>query len=281
MTLQNQTVFRRPTRPVLNLRMEIASAAIDSLGVNAVRPLCALEIGCMFKRDEGLSTLQIVRHITSLHPDSRLLSIEFNPEHIEKCKEIFRSEEESLLGNVDFHQGHSAELLPKVLEDIDSVDFALIDGGGHPEVNLEEYEIILQKMSDIGILVVDDAHEFDFTKAYPHTRAFGKASLILPLLMLEDYLGHRVSEGTGYVPRSELICSVKNALKLDLLRGRTYCVFSQSHASLVVATKEQLESINDALQSGAAREAQTILKIPIPTSLYTFARKVKRILMPG
>ena len=49
-------------------------------------PLNVVEIGCMFKEDEGLSTQIIAECLSSREFGGQLISIDYNKEHIVSCK---------------------------------------------------------------------------------------------------------------------------------------------------------------------------------------------------
>lgn len=75
--------------------------------------------------------------------------------------------------------------MPPLLDDIEQIDIAFIDGGGDARLNLFELELLLPKMSPNGVIVIDDVVWLERT-GYRARRDFGKAQLILPLLCIAD-----------------------------------------------------------------------------------------------
>jgi len=150
--------------------------------------LHALEVGTMYKNDEGLSTLIIANNAKAFKGKKRFISIDNDQKHINLSIQMLQKLEPSLLNEIRFYCGHSLEILPKILEELGFIDFALLDGGAHPEVCLREFEIVLDYLSEKGIILVDDLHEIEPSDAYPLQRPFGKGTLILPWLTIADYL---------------------------------------------------------------------------------------------
>ena len=174
----------------------------------------ALEIGCMFRKTEGLSTLEISRFVRKEAVSGRFCSIEYDPDHVQTATELLRELDPAALGFVEFMRGHSLATLPMALERLGEVDFVFLDGGAHPEVCLRELELVLPRLSRRGLIVVDDLQEIAPSAAYPLPRPFGKGTLILPFLVIHEYLRSRelyqdrndqFSEGRAGVPDSELI----------------------------------------------------------------------------
>jgi len=86
------------------------------------------------------------------------------------------------------------------------VHFFCLDGGAHPEVCLAEFEHALAYLAPDGVIMVDDANQIPPLRAYRLPRPFGKATLILPMLLLASYLEirHKVSKANSVAgdPRS-------------------------------------------------------------------------------
>jgi predicted O-methyltransferase YrrM len=63
-----------------------------------------------------------------------------------------------LLSNTILLQGDFAKTLPILLESLDKVDFAFIDGNHRQAPTLQYFELLLQKTHSSSILVFDDIH---------------------------------------------------------------------------------------------------------------------------
>lgn len=170
-----------------------------------------LEIGCCFKEDEALSTYISAKFISEkLNKNGRVISFEMNPEHIEQSKEIVGRFDSELLPIVEWVEGSSLITIPRALSEIDRINFAFIDGGGSPAVNLFEFVTIWSKLADGGIVVIDDCSYLKPNSSYPGRRDFGKAQLILPFLLMVENINftrsaHQARSGQPDLTNDELI----------------------------------------------------------------------------
>jgi hypothetical protein len=173
----------------MNFREIAIISALESLSSEVgAGGFYALEIGCMFGDEQGLSTFHIARFIKNIPGEKAFFSIECNKKNIFAAGEWMDAREPGLSGEISFVEGWSLDVLPELLEKIPHIDFAFLDGGGHPEICLREFEMIVSKLSPGGVIVMDDFHEFDPNHRYPFKRPFGKGTLIYPLLVMADYL---------------------------------------------------------------------------------------------
>jgi hypothetical protein len=131
----------------------------------------------------------------------------------------------------------------------------LIDGGAIPEVNLQEFAMLIPHLADDGILLVDDLQEIPPLPRYPAPRPFGKATLILPALILAEHCRvpkpdqNRPETWTNrFVPDPFISVQhptfIQNACGDPLIKSLLpfdYTVIGQSHRMLVVARRPTLE----------------------------------------
>lgn len=147
-----------------------------------------VEIGTAFKEDEGLSTYVAARFLKENNLSGNVYSHDMIPEHIEASQKIVKKYDSSLMKRIEWVKGNSNFTVPHTLEKLSSVDAAFIDGSGHPLFNLFELDCIWRKLSSTGVILVDDCNPLAPSPAYAGRRDFGKAQLILPFLMLMEYL---------------------------------------------------------------------------------------------
>ena len=168
-------------------------------------PLNVVEIGCMFKEDEGLSTQIIAECLSSREFGGQLISIDYNKEHIVSCKKILENRNPTLLENIDFFQGNTLDILPNLFKGKEEFHFFLIDGGAQPETCLVEFECAMDNLADDGLILIDDSRELPPSKLYWLPRPFGKATLILPMLIINNYMKNRedVCENNQYLGKDE------------------------------------------------------------------------------
>jgi hypothetical protein len=203
----------------MNLREHYINNILDSIIQSEVPgKLNIIEIGCMFKEDEGLSTYNIARLISRTKENTRFVSIDYDSAHIDSARLLLKKYDGSLIEKIEFKNGDSLKVLPQLLEEMNKVHFAFIDGGGHPEVCLKEFELIIKHLSSNGVCLVDDLQELKPTNNYGALRPFGKGTLIYPFLVISDYLKYRqVNKPAGQQYESELINSLDKTFANDLL----------------------------------------------------------------
>jgi hypothetical protein len=190
-------------------------------GIYSDIPINIIEIGCMFKENEGLSTYVMAEFLANRPKGGRLISLEYDQEHIRACKEIFSRLNPDLLDQVEFHHGHSLSVLPKVLNQLEVVHYFNLDGGAHPEVCINEFEMAKEFLAPEGIILLDDASFIPPSTSYYLPRPFGKTTLILPMLIIANYLQNReafreansVLDDPASIPNSKFINQLES---LDL-----------------------------------------------------------------
>ncbi len=234
----------------MSMRGLVIDAAIDAVKGRG-RSFNAIEVGCMFNENEGLSTLKIAHASAQCRKPSRFVSIEYDASHIRAAQSIIARKSPSLIEQVEFCEGHSLKILPGILEDMEKVHFAFLDGGAHPEVCLCEFELTLSRLAAGGVIVIDDLQPMKPSKAYSGRREFGKGSLILPFLTIAEYFKTRdkhlsancefgdVEDGT---PHSRLIAGAKVVQTLRQTCHKRFQLGS-NHQMLAVADRVTLESI--------------------------------------
>lgn len=230
---------------VIDLALEIVSQSSTSNGINAI------EIGCMFKNNEGFSTYRIARFVKDSGKQHRFISIEYNPEHVDAAKLMLLEIDPNSLSGVDFLCGHSLSMLPKAFEQMPSLDVALLDGGTHPEVCLQEFEMVLERLSRNGLIIIDDLQQIGPSPAYPVPRPFGKGTLIIPYLAIAEYLkvrGHyrdrnnQFSAESEGIPDSQLLKHTASERLLELLGPWDYRIIAKgTHKMLMVGNRSTLQ----------------------------------------
>jgi len=176
----------------MNLRSQTIISTLNHISsIYHDEPLNIVEIGCMFKEDEGLSTYVIADFLSKRSAGGKFFSIEYDQSHIEACKNIMEARNSSLNKQIEYRQGHSLSILPEILADFNMFHFVFLDGGAHPEVCLSEFELSKAHLAPDGVILVDDVQQLVPSNNYGLPRPFGKATLILPMLILSNYLENR------------------------------------------------------------------------------------------
>jgi hypothetical protein len=207
----------------------------------------------MFRTNEGLSTYLVSRFVKQLTGQKSFISIEYDPEHIQLCKQILGGFDSALLSEVQFLCGNSLEMLPKALEQMQSVNFALLDGGAAPECCLREFELVIQKLSKNGLIVIDDLQDMAATPAYPFPRPFGKATLILPYLVVAEYLRIHDERNAQNKFDSGLVADSSSSTLARFLKPLNYNIVSQgNHKMMLVGNHSVLDVVTKKLRNTSA-----------------------------
>jgi len=253
-----------------NFRTTIIDLGLETVSTHSAPDrLNALEVGCMFKTNEGLSTYRIAHFIQQLRGQRRFISIDSDSEHIDACKQMLCDFAPALLSEVKFLCGNSLEMLPKALNEMQSVDFALLDGGAGPECCLREFELVAQSLSENGLVIIDDLQDMEPTEAYPFPRLFGKGTLILPYMVIAEYMKVRdisrskkgnFSADPTKASSSYLIAQTPSSELLKLLGNLRYLIIAKgSHKMMVVGKHSILESFQCLL---AAKRLSSVEIVP-------------------
>jgi hypothetical protein len=234
-----------------SIRTALIESALGRISAIAPdKPINAIEVGCMFKEDEGLSTLAIAE-IISRHPaKGRFISIEYDATHVDAARAILARYPAEFARTVEFRCGHSLALLPPALAELGGLDFASLDGGAHPEVCLQEFELACANLNANGLLLVDDLQELPPSQAYSLPRLFGKGTLILPMLILRNYLSNRdrfldanaAPDGPDAQPAS-IALGVASSLPAVFDAPHEFALLGDHHKLLAYGTPESLHEL--------------------------------------
>lgn len=110
-------------------------------------PKTILEFGTAM----GISTM----YMAKASPQSKIITLEGCAVIAEKAIEGFNKLK---LDNIELAMGNFDQLLGKTLQNIEKLDFTLIDGNHRKEPTLDYFNMILPKLHSNSIVVVDDIH---------------------------------------------------------------------------------------------------------------------------
>jgi hypothetical protein len=250
----------------MNFRSQTILLALQHVSsVFATEPLRVLEVGSMFKEDEGLSTFIVADFLHNRPSGGEFVSIDSDPDHIEACRNLIAARNPSLCSRVELKVGHSLRLLPEILGNFQTLHLAVLDGGAHPEVCLVEFEQAIAHLANKGVVLVDDVHPIPPSPSYGLPRPFGKATLILPTLILAHYIKNRAAVrgansapgDEGSVPDSRFIRqlldleSCERALPFGVIGGKHKMLIYGS-AELVTEAEQRLEPAGNASETWAS-----------------------------
>jgi hypothetical protein len=267
----------------MNLRVQTLLSALDHISAAYPdEPLNIVEVGCMFKENEGLSTYHIADYLAKRAKGDRFISIEYDQEHITSCQAIITRLNADLSQQIEYRHGHSLSLLPTVLADLGKIHLFSLDGGAHPEVCLAEFEHSASHLAPSGIILVDDAQDIAPSQAYHPPRPFGKATLILPMLILLNYLKHRTefraanttaTDQTG-IPDAKLIQQCEH-LSLPAINADHFTVIGNQHKILIygdpafIARAADLPTSNSSSRNSSQDTSQNKSSQPIKSEIST------------
>jgi hypothetical protein len=227
--------------------------------------LNAFEVGCSYTTKESKSTLRIPDFIQSNMLDGKFVSIEYDEEHILAAKGILRRQRPELLDFVQFVQGNSLVELPTILREFQTLNFAFLDGGVHPEVCLKEFELLIEYLSEDGLIVIDDVNQI--FSLHMQRLIFGKSTLILPFLVINGYLVASRSSVQGHIndlylgndlqPNSRLVVADSAVTETLPEKKSNFVLVSEGgHSMLIVGGNTILTAFSSSLKMEIKRSYQ-------------------------
>lgn len=228
-----RTIFRENLRSrAIRLSLERVSDSYRD------EPLRLVEVGSMYNEEQGLSTYVIADFLANRPKGGKFVSVDLDQDHIKASSAIIQRHNPALMRWVEYRHGHSLRVLPKLLAEFGTVHVALLDGSEHPEVCLVEFEETLKHLASDGVILVDDAQPIPVSQEYPLPRPLGKLTLILPMLIVGNYLRNRGTVRASAsdvgdpstVPDAAFIKQL-DGLPVDAV-GASFCVMGTWHRML-------------------------------------------------
>jgi len=137
-------------------------------------PQTILEIGTSL----GIST--IYQALAS--PKSKIICLEGCANTTEKAQENFKK---LYLNNIELYIGNFDTLLPKVIQKIQTIDFAFIDGNHRKDPTINYFEQCLPLASNDTVFVFDDIHWSEgMEEAWHYVIAHPKVTLSIDLFFM-------------------------------------------------------------------------------------------------
>jgi predicted O-methyltransferase YrrM len=115
--------------------------------VKYYKPKTIVELGTSF----GITT----SYMASANPLSMVYSLEASENIVGIAQNTF---EKLALKNIELIHANFNDALPQLLEKIDEIDFAFIDGNHRKTPTLHYFSLLLQKTTGTSILIFDDIH---------------------------------------------------------------------------------------------------------------------------
>jgi hypothetical protein len=152
--------------------------------------------------------------------------------------------------------------MPGVLAEFGTVHLALLDAGEHAEVCLQEFELVLPHLAPQGVIIFDDAQEIPHSNHYSLPLPLGKLTLVLPMLIIQNYLGNRDAVRTSAsdpadpatVPNSRFVNQLQT-LDLQDNREAAFCVMGRWHKMLAYGPPAFIEKAAPLTDVGLLRQA--------------------------
>lgn len=115
--------------------------------VNDLKPRNIVEMGTCL----GVTTA----YLSSAAPDARIITVEGCPETASVAKENLS---ELKASNVDLRVGNFDDVLPRILKEINSLDFLFIDGNHRKEATLKYFNDCLPLVNENSLMIFDDIY---------------------------------------------------------------------------------------------------------------------------
>jgi predicted O-methyltransferase YrrM len=119
--------------------------------IHHFKPKTALELGTSL----GISTLYQWKE---LHDDAKLWTLEGNSAVIPNAQSHF---DQFGANNLKLVEGKFSDTLPKVLSEIETIDWAFIDGHHQYQPTLDYFNLIIPKLNENTVIVLDDINWSD------------------------------------------------------------------------------------------------------------------------
>lgn len=171
-----------------NVIDKVLTYIVDNLAKKGMQDLVCAEVGTAFGEDQGSSTLRLVKAVQAVGQAARLWSIDNDQSHIDQARAILERKGIEDDERIIFHKDIGRNGLRQAVAATPHFDFVYLDGGANPEHNLDEFLIAHAHLREGGVILIDDAHSMAQTPAYPLPRPFGKATLVLPYLIIGEYI---------------------------------------------------------------------------------------------
>jgi len=137
--------------------------------VEHFKPKTILELGTSL----GLTTC----YLAEANKKSTVYTIEGSSKIAERANETFHSRE---LQNIKLLVGNFDHVLPDLLKELETIDFAYIDGNHRYDATKRYVEWILERSNDQSIIILDDIYwSKDMTKAWEELKADKRFSMSL------------------------------------------------------------------------------------------------------
>jgi predicted O-methyltransferase YrrM len=200
--------LRHPDFPSLPVHMDAKEGAFLQQIIRSVKPRQSLEIGCAY----GVSTLYICEELA--HLEQPVHHIVMDPFQSTQWRGIGRRNvrEAGFGAMVDFREEYSEIVLPRLLADGATIDFALIDGWHTFDQVMMEFYYINRLLRVGGVVAFDDADRRSVNRVvrhalnYPAYRVFGDGHQPAPVS-----LAGRVRRMVGRLP------AASNVLRADFI----------------------------------------------------------------
>ena len=142
--------------------------------VNHFKAKIIVEIGsCM-----GVSSL----YLSMADTTAKIYALEGHQPYLNIAKE---NALKAGVQNIDFIQGDFDETLPRLLNQLDEVDFVFFDGNHQEEATLKYFELCLAKMHENSIFIFDDIYwSKGMKKAWTKIKSHPDVSITIDLFQL-------------------------------------------------------------------------------------------------
>lgn len=139
--------------------------------VEVFQPQTIVELGTSL----GITT----GYLAKGNKSSKIYTLEGAPEIANVAKENFRL---MRVGNVNLIEGNFDDTLPKLIDQLEQVDIAFLDGNHRKEPTLNYFELLLPKMNENSIVVVDDINwSVEMSEAWSELATRKEVSLAINL----------------------------------------------------------------------------------------------------
>jgi len=167
--------LRHPDFPNLPVHLDFLEGTFLQRVIEDLRPHVTLEIGCAY----GISSLYICEALSQLNHDVRHIVIDPFQSTQWRGIGLRHARTAGFLSMIDFYEDRSEYVLPQLLKEGTTIDFALIDGWHTFDQVMLEFYYLNRILHVGGVIAFDDANRRSINRVirhaltYPAYRVYG------------------------------------------------------------------------------------------------------------
>lgn len=126
---------------------------VTACALDPAKPATIVETGTNW----GCSTIVLASVLKDAGVEGTVHTIEIEPANAAKAREHFNRA--GVADRIVLHEGDSQSVLPRLVESLDEISVAFLDGGHAFDLVKSEFETVLPKLASRGVVLFDNTYE--------------------------------------------------------------------------------------------------------------------------